>query len=391
MKILILPSWYINSYNSILGSFFKEQAEALVKYGNNVGLIAIQEISIIDIFKQKKLDISKKVFTENGVNTFSIQYPAIPKLHKIRNKIKLELFKKIIQEYVNKYGLPDIVHLHSFMAGELAIWIKEKYKIPYIVTEHYSGFSRNLISKKDLLRAEIFFYNSSYNIAVSSKFAILLNKQFKQNFTSIPNIVNIDFFSVKEKKTDKEFTFINIASLDKNKNQSMLINSFVKVFKDNEDVKLTIVGEGPDYDNLNNLIIKLDMTKRIKLYGRANREEVKELLQSSDAFVLSSQYETFGVVVIEAMACGLPVVATKCSGPEDIIRNDSIGILSDIDENSLSSSLVTLYNNIDTYDANYIHQYAKDNFSEEVVCLKLNDIYKKIILEIKQNAIPLSK
>ena len=112
----------------------------------------------------------------------------------------------------------------------------------------------------------------------------------------------------------------------------MLIRAFSKAFKDQPKVNLTIVGDGPEYNNLNNLIKTLKMEKQISLYGSANREEVKMLLQKSDAFVFSSQYETFGVVLIEAMACGLPVVATKCGGPESIIDSDKVGLLSEINE-----------------------------------------------------------
>lgn len=379
MHILVIPSWYVNTYNNLSGIFFKEQAEALVKQGNSVGVLSIQEISIREIWKQKKLDISKKEFTENGVKTISIQYPAIPRLYEIRRRFKIEVFKKVFEKYIEENGIPNIVHIHSFMIGELAIWIKNSYNIPYVLTEHSTGFARNVISKKNLIFAKKIFKNSSYNIAVSNEFSGLLNKEFNENFKYIPNIVNINLFEVKEKGSKKEFDFINIAFLDKKKNQDMLIKSFTKSFKNTTNVKLTIVGDGQEYNNLNYLIISLNMTKQIKLFGRANREEVKDLLQNADAFVLSSQYETFGVVVIEAMACGLPIVATKCGGPESIIGNDKLGILSDIDENSLSQSLERLYKNRNIYDANYIHEYTKDNFSENAVCLKLNTVYQGVV------------
>jgi len=377
MHILILPSWYPNKNNHLSGIFFKEQSEALAKYGNKVGLIAINEVSIRDVWKQKKLDISKKIFTENGVNTFTIQYPAIPKLHTIRNKIRFELFKKLFREYIEIHGKPDIVHVHSFTVGEFAIWIKENYDVPYVITEHSTAFARDMISKENLVVAEKVFKSSSYNIAVSNEFTLLLNKKFNVDFQYIPNIVNTDFFEVKEKSTKRKFDFINIAFLDKKKNQDILIKSFTKAFKDNSDVKLTIAGDGPEYDNLNNLIITLDMTKQIKLYGRANREEVKELLQSSDAFVLSSQYETFGVVVIEAMACGLPVVATKCGGPESIVIDEKLGRLVDINIDSLSKGMLELYNK--KYDSKYIRNYVIDNFSADIISLKLIQVYKRCL------------
>ena len=175
------------------------------------------------------------------------------------------------------------------------------------------------------------------------------------------------------------FNFINIAFYRKNKNQNILIKAFSKSFRNKENIKLTIVGSGPEYDNLNELILNLGMQKQIILYGEANREEVRELLQTSDAFILSSEYETFGVVVIEAMACGLPVISTKCGGPESIIQDDKVGILTEINEDSLSSALTFMYNNIENYDSKYIRKYVEDNFSEEAVYLQIQNIYKDVL------------
>ena len=379
MHILILPSWYVNSYNSLSGIFFKEQAEALAKYNNKVGVIAIQEIGIRQILKQKKIDFGSRVVIENDVVTYSIQYPGIPKLETIRRKIKEIIFKNIFNNYVKENGLPEIVHLHSFMAGELAIWIKENYRIPYVVTEHFSGFLRNLISLKDLEKAKKVFKKSDCNIAVSKQFSLLLENKFNLTFEYVPNSVNIDFFNLQESIQKDTYAFINIAFLDRNKNQDMLIKAFTKAFKNKVKINLIIVGDGPEYSNLDSLIKELNMENQISLYGRANRDEVKTLLQKSDVFVLSSQYETFGVVVIEAMACGLPVVATKCGGPESIIESDKVGLLSGISEIELSEKLKELYNNRLSYDKKNIRKYIEENFSQEAIVRKLELIYERVL------------
>ncbi len=379
MQILIIPSWYPNTYNMQYGIFIKEQAEALAKNGFDVGVIHVKEISIVDILKQKKLDISNTFFIEGGVKTYRLQYPVPPKLYAVRRKVKLHFFKKIFKQYVKENGFPNIVHLHNFNDGELAIWIKEKYGISYVVTEHFTGFARDAVTAKNLYRAKKVYKESAYNIAVSNEFVQLLEEKVNNKFNYIANIVNVNFFDIKTDAKREGFEFINIAYLDKKKNQAMLLKAFYNAFKNNPQIRLTIVGDGPEYNNLNRLIKELNLEEQVFLYGRASREEVKRLLQSSDAFVLSSQYETFGVVVIEALACGLPVVATKCGGPESIITNERIGLLSDIDEHSLSKNMIQMMENRASYNANYIRDYVKDNFSEEAVVLKLKDVYEKVL------------
>jgi len=265
------------------------------------------------------------------------------------------------------------------MAGGFALYIKEKYHIPYVITEHFTGFARNKISEKNLFLAEKVFTNSNYNIAVSYEFVSLLRDKFNQDFHYIPNIVNIHYFNLKNNKNNKTFEFINIGFLDKKKNQAMLIKSFYKAFQKLDNVKLTIVGDGIEFNNLNQLIKKLDMQSQITLYGRADRCEVKKLLQNSDAFVLSSKYETFGVVLIEAMACGLPVISTKSGGPESIIQSNNIGFLTNINEDDLAQTMNELYQNRTKYDSKYIRKYTEDNFSEKAIYMKLKRVYERVL------------
>ena len=307
------------------------------------------------------------------------QYLDIFKSTTIKRKMKMAFFIKMFATYIKEHGLPDVVHLHSFLAGDFALYVKEKYNIPFVVTEHLSGFARDNMSSNDLDKAKNVYESSDYNIAVSMHFRNLLQDKFSLDFNYIPNIVNLEFFTIKNTVKKDTYDFINIALLDKNKNQDMLIRAFSRAFKKDENIKLTIVGDGVEYNNLDDLIKKLNMKDQISLFGRASRDEVKMLLQNSDAFVLSSQYETFGVVVIEAMACGLPVVATKCGGPESIITSDKLGLLSEIDKSQFSEKLLEMYDRRMNFDSRYIRDYIERDFSEKSICAKLDDIYKKAL------------
>ena len=121
------------------------------------------------------------------------------------------------------------------------------------------------------------------------------------------------------------------------------------------------------------------MKEQIRLYGFATREEILKELQSSNAFVLSSKYETFGVVLIEAMSCGLPVVSTKCGGPESIIINEKLGLLTDNNNsNALANIMLNVYKS--SYDSKYIRESCIENFSQNVVALKIKKVYEDILL-----------
>ncbi|MBD3789217.1 MAG: glycosyltransferase [Campylobacterales bacterium] len=379
MHILILPSWYVNSFHPLSGIFFKEHAEALSKYNHTVGVIALNEIGIRELFRQKRMACSYKSYVQNGVLTHTVEYPAIPKLMWLRKYIQFFIFKKMFKAYVGKHGLPDIIHLHSFYAGELAIWVKERYGIPFVVTEHFSGFGRDVMGQKDIESARKVYEAADYRIAVSKRFVSLLESRFRQDFHYIPNMVNTDFFEAQSEHIQNDgFIFINVAFLNQNKNQEMLIHAFTNAFKGEEKIKLTIVGDGPEYNRLAALIDQLAMKKQITLFGRATREEVRGLFQRSNVFVLSSRYETFGVSIIEALASGLPVVATKCGGAQSIV-DETVGLLCEIDVKDMGDKMIQMYEHQAEYNKSIIQQYVRDHFSEGVIVGRLEGIYNQVI------------
>ena len=379
MHILIIPSWYPTKNNSLSGIFFKEQAEALSKEKNmQVGCITINESSPRYIFNDNKcFDFFNQNI--NGVDTISLLYPISNRMKRLRELVRLNVFKILFKKYIHNYGKPDLIHLHSFMHGNMAIWLKNEFKIPYVVTEHSSGFAREIYNKSELKYAENIFLNSSYNLSVSGEFANLLKKKFNILFDYVPNSIDTSFFTLKNSlQSTKKFNFVNIAFLNENKNQKLLIKAFDKAFKENLDVNLTIIGDGPEYLSLSNLIKNLKLENQVKLYGRANRDEIRNLLHDSDAFVLSSKYETFGVVLIEAMSCGLPVVSTKCGGPESIVTSEELGVLVQNDDiDALMNGMMKIYHG--SYDKDIIRQHIVDEFSSYSISKKLIKIYGDLI------------
>jgi len=383
MHILILPSWYPNTYSHINGIFFKEQAEALAKHNTKVGVIALTQVTIQDIIKNKKLTFQKNKHTINNVITYQQDYFIFPKIYRkltVCKKRRESYFKKLFKMYILENGLPDVVHLHSFFYGHLAMQIQKEYNIPYVVTEHSSTFARGLLSNSEIKYATDIYENSEKNIAVSNEFAKLLKEKTKVDFEYVPNIVNVEFFKEKQHKANaQKIRFINIGYLLPKKNQEMLIRSFSNSFAQEKNVELLIVGQGSEHQNLTKLIQDLKLEKQVILYGEASREEIRELLQASDIFVLSSFYETFGVVLIEALSCGLPLVSTKCGGPESIIIDDTIGILSEINESSLANDMKYVYDNLDSYNKVYLQNYVEKNFSEKAISKKLLHIYSELV------------
>lgn len=383
--ILIIPSWYPRNTQDIGGSFFREQAIALEKKGYKVGVIHPQIRSARDIVGIITKPYGLKKENDSDVTTFRWHsanfFPKMPKLARAR---WLSLGMKLFDTYVKENGFPDIIHVHSLLnAGILAYKIAQIHDIPYIVTEHSTAYARKLINESEIRTLYPIINNAFCCLAVSQKFSYLLNKIFKTNkWEYLPNIVNNNFLKAPlESQYGEQFTFINICLLDKKKRVDLLLHAFSKITKKTPNLHLKIGGNGPERQYLESLASKLQISDKVTFLGMLPREKVLNEIQEADAFVLSSEFETFGVVLIEALALGKPIIATKCGGPESIIIPDVGFLVENGSVDQLASAMLELYENRDKYKSQEIRDYCYENFSEDAVINKLSTLYQQILDE----------
>lgn len=384
MHILILPSWYPANAVDIRGCFFREQALALSKKGLQVGVAypELRSIRDISVALLKKKCITK----ENDKGIITYRYHGISWFHRWQqftaNRF-VRIGELLVEQYINENGIPDLIHVHSMIyAGVLANKISKKYGIPYIVTEHSTAFARKLYSNYQQGLIEDVSKAANVRFAVSTSFKELLEQEIKSSQWMVcPNIVKQDFFLAPShvRQNKKTFRFINVGALEAKKNQIILVHTIKNLIMKGIDVELNIVGGGSQYEHLKLTIQKLGLESSIKLLGQKNRTEIINLISESDAFVLSSTFETFGVVVIEAFSLGKPVVSTCCGGPESLI-NESNGLVA-INNNleDLTAKMYELINNYENYDADVIRSNAYHLYSEEAVVEKLLKTYEKIV------------
>lgn len=383
--ILLLSSWYPNKAGDVRGSFFREQALALHKEGHKVGVVAPIVRSIRDVKGVFSKPYGLQIENDNGVQTYrwhSVNFT--PRLHEKNISRWLSIGKKLFESYVKDHGMPDIIHVHSLInAGYLAFEISSKYKIPYIVTEHSTAFARGLVTERAIKKLSSTVKSSSKNIAVSNEFKELLNHTFDiEEWCYIPNIVNSDFLAEKlqlSKVNKYDFEFINICLLDQKKRVDILIKAFSKAFKGGHKIKLKIGGDGPEKKNLELLVKSEGVSDQVSFLGLLKREQVRQEISRADAFVLSSEYETFGVVVIEALALGKPVIATRCGGPESIITPEVGYLVTKNSVDEMATAMLELYENQNKFHAENIRKYCAENFSEEAVVRKLEVVYEEVL------------
>jgi glycosyltransferase involved in cell wall biosynthesis len=179
----------------------------------------------------------------------------------------------------------------------------------------------------------------------------------------------------------KRFTFLSVSNLDAKKRVELLIETFANEFKGADEVHLRIGGDGPTRNSLQALARNLGLERQVCFLGRLTRQEVCEAMQAAECFVLPSQFETFGVVIIEAMATGLPVVATASGGPEEIIT-DATGIVVPVEcGRELAKGMKSVYMDRDKWRqaGPEIRAHVCGRYSMEVVGRKLLAFYERAL------------
>jgi len=386
IHVLFLPSWYPTDWNPLSGSFFREQAEALAGAGLKVGVVYTDLRSLRQLAPGSLLQshFQVKSSEENGIPVYRRLAWNIP-VKALKRGYHIHLTRKVFDRYVKEQGLPDVVHVQSSLwAGVSAIRIKKAYGVPFVVTEHSSAFIRGLLSGYELNVAREIFTEADARMAVSAYLARRLENDLNlSEFEIVPNMVDVDFFSCQSvRRQSRPFKFLSVAHLTENKGMDVLIRAFSMAFRGSPEVLLYIGGDGPERANLERLAAELNIPQQVHFMGRLSRTEVRDAMCASNAFVLPSYHETFGVVLIEAMSTGMPVIATRSGGPEEIIEEGTGIIVSPGDVEGIKVAMVQLYNSYDIYDSKRISTSIFQRYGRKVIANTLNNIYDRIIGEI---------
>lgn len=377
MNVLVIPSWYPSGADKLMGVYHKEFCIALLKQKDiNVNMLFIDRQMLSKPFKYLFMK-KEEVILEQGYNVYVTKMLDLNKINfDLQMKSYVRKMEKAFKKYLKNNDKPDVIHAEvTIPAGYAATVIGKKYNIPVLVTEHASYF-KNFFQGKMRKYGEYVLHNARFS-TVSNYMAKEILK-VKDICDVLPNTVEIEKFN-KDKKTVKGLRLVVVSAFRKGKRIDDAIAA-VKVIVEEmkfKDVKLTIVGEGLD-NYYQERCLALGMDEYVQFVGRKNKEEVAEILKNNNILVITSAMETFAIPGIEALAAGIPVVATKCLGPEEYI-DDKCGKLIDVgDIKGMASAIMEVYQNLDKYDLKYLRKVAQ-NYSDNSVAKRAIKMYKELI------------
>lgn len=387
MHILIIPSWYPSYPGDVLGVFFREQALALQRHGHQVGVIYPKLKSLRDWKSSFLNDNSLIEECDEGVvtvRTYGVLW--IPRNRTVGRLLWVRKGLDAFNAYVQRHGMPEIIHAHSLLnAGVLARKISESTSVPYVVTEHFTGYARGTLSVSEISVARDAAKRASARIAVSQPFCDLLEHVLDGQggkWIEIPNLVDDRFLEeplAPKRDIDESFVFINISLLERKKGVHNLLRAFAIAFSGDRSVLLEIGGDGPESKSLQSMASSLGISDQVKFLGRLTREAVLERMSQASALVVSSLHETFGVVVIEALALGKPVVATRSGGPEAIVGDEDGLIVPADDVRALAEAMSSLRRNSKKYPAEEIRRRCSSTYSARSIAKRITDVYVEVV------------
>lgn len=343
------------------GDFIQRHAEA-TSLLHNVSVVHI----ITDENCSNTIEIvAKKI---NGVQTYIgyIKKTQNPLLKSIRF---YKAYKKIIQQVGNF----DVIHLNELFPFGLFTFLQKK---PFIVSEHWTGYhkpqSKNIgfwqryLSKKIAKKAH-FICPVSNDLKNSMKQLGLYG-----NYKIVPNVVDTNMFFPSEKKAHSTFTILHISNMvDAHKNVSGIIKAVAKL---NFEYQLILIGENSSkYTAVSDA---LNISKNIRFIEHLPHNEIPKYMQQANVYVSFSNYETWGIVMVEALACGVPVISSKTGILNELDTTEFATIIPINKENELTKAIES-YKNTHFIYKEKAFKFVYDNFSPEKIAKQFTELYLK--------------
>lgn len=381
LHVLFIPKWWPGPDDPQLGDFLRKQGLAAA---------ARTKVSVLHVYADKRPDAGygMDVSEEAGLWEVTSRYPASELgFGPLRKAINLFRYRKAAMRgwarLTLERGIPGLVHVHIMVRPALlALWIKRRYAVPYIISEQSSEYLDGKFARKSALFKQlnkVLFRRASAIVAVSPFLGeALVAHGLCRTYTVVPNVV--PGLDRPLPPSGPPGHFLVVADLvDATKNVSGVLRAMAQARKQESRIQLTVIGDGPDRAALQQLAADLGLSGFVSFLGRLANRDVLDVMAQAASVIINSNVETFSVVTGEALAQGKPVIATRCGGPMAFVTSENGLLIDPMDDAALARALVDITQNADRYTAAAIRTSVDSRSSPEAVGRTLLDLYNGIV------------
>lgn len=383
--ILHFVTWYPSANNHAEGIFIQRQIELLAHSRQFSHIVVRKNKTSVGIWEHIKA-LFGFFTTESAGRSMVISIPNESKLyHSFFWRFRQQIERRIINRLYKKFQ-PSVAHLHVVYGfAEEAIYLKKEKGLPFIVSEHMGPFPFEWIAAKEELVAQ--------PIKQASKVIAVSKAQAKQieSFTGVvpvivPNVINEKEFYFASKQiqpgNSKQLQIAFTGIYTKAKGADYLLNVFPEFLKTYPGTLLHMVGYATEerMKELQTLLQQAGIQQHVKFHGNLSAAQLNALYQQCDFYVCSSEWESFGLSVLEGLFTGLPALCTNCGGVSDFI-NDENGILIPNDQQhaTLLNGMLKMAAAVHQYNRQQIAEQVRSQFSSARIQHQYFDIYKEIL------------
>lgn len=393
LKVLILSHMFPRESHKVGGIFVLEQVQALRRLGIDARVLSgdpfwiskYKPQSVIWYARAWARSRSEWAWKDcDGVPVVFFPYMAggffRPWVHAWTYRFGL---RSVLAEIHRDFEF-DLVHAHtSYLDGSAGLMAAKLDDVPLVITEHTGPFSllTNHVLKRWATRRAV--TAADQVLAVGDSLRTDMESQLAltdREISVLPNGYDDKIFHVEGRAPRGNAIralwvghFVPIKRIDR------LVEAFARVANDFPELTLSLMGDGEGMADAKRDVMARGLSERIVFLDKSDRDGVAATMRSHDFLVVSSEIETFSLVTIEAFACGLPVMSTRCGGPEGLITDDSLGSLVSNDTEGLASGLRDLCLRIGTFDPDRIAPHARQHYSWDGVARELTTIYAELI------------
>ena len=384
INVLFLASYYPDQ-STHTGPFIKRHAEAIQVY-NNVFVLAAYPSSGI---KNKRFEIH---YEQYPIPTVRVYYRI--------NRVKVPVIKNVINFYNFFFGLKfgynflikthtikfDLAHVNVIKPiGIFALFLLFFKHLPYLITEHSSSFIYESYKKTSLLANwfNLIIIRYSQKMTVVSK--MLGDEMIKdgliKDYEVIGNVINTSvFYPVIRVQQKEKKEIIHVSNLKQIKGVENIIRAVQLLYAERNDFRLRIIGDGDNRERYETLSQELNLANDVIFFeGQKNEQEIAKYMQNSTFILLNSDRETFCVVMLEAMACGIPIVAPDKSAINENLNKDRGILMKDSSVKTLVLSIHTMLDTYQNYQPSKLSEYVENRFTPKIIGKKYHNLYLHVI------------
>ncbi|MDX5447054.1 MAG: glycosyltransferase [Bacteroidota bacterium] len=366
LRILFVAKWYPHPEDPQNGVFVRNHALAAAKFA---------KVGVIYLGGKPHPDEPKEYSTEFGdIREYRIMSPFEGNTILRWNK-KRKAFKRGVRHIFGKRN-PDVIHLHVLSPDQIiATTYARKKDIPVVLTEHWSGYLNGAFEEMVRPKQQSFRYlarQAKKVLPVSEFLGKWMSRKLGVQTEVLPNVVVLP--DERDTQKNEDFTFVVLADMvDEVKQISETIEAFAEHLNSFPKDKLLLIGGGPDESSLRNHAASHLPNGSYEFTGRLPQPEALTVMTKGHVLVVNSLYETFGVVGLEALSLGLPVVCRRCGGPEEIMP-DGGTLFYDDSPRAYMKQARENYNELK--DA--IDPASLERFSPERIAERMERIYREV-------------